>query len=135
MQSSSWTCIGAKTERQLQRLRNLLGFGRYFDAESVSFFSVIPACVVTGRDKVPKWNAKSFNKTFQKQIGLICFKSVPADLIINREPKFASCLAANVHLKSANGLEDHVLGVLKIRKQLHEEATSPITQLAIHDIE
>ena len=132
MQSSSWTCVGEKTKRRIQKL--LLGFGRRLAAESISFLGVIPVCVVTGRDKVPKRNPKCFNKTFQKQVGLICIKSVPADLIINRDPKFASCLAANVQLKSVVGLEDHVLGILKIRKQLHEKATGPVTQLAVHDM-
>ena len=122
-------------KRQEDECKNvLLGFGRRLDAESVGFLGVIPVWVVTCRDKVPKRNPKCFNKTFQKQVGLLCIKSVPADLIINHDPQFASFLAANVQLKSVDGLEDHVLGIIEIRKQLHVKATGPITQLAVHDM-
>ena len=130
-----WTYVGEKTKDEYKNFYSDLEDVSTPSLSAFSASSLYVLLLITGRDKVPKRNPKCFNKTFQKQVGLICIKSVPADLIINRDPKFASCLAANVQLKSVDGLEDHVLGILKIRKQLHEKATGPITQLAVQDMQ
>ena len=47
------------------------------------------------------------------------------DFIMDHDPKFAPCLATDVHLKPTDSLTDHECGILETKEQLRVEADSP----------